>query len=566
MKVMIVSFVVVLIFGILSGPVLLQGLTLADITHNSGEIMYANPVSGEIRVKVKKGAAAEVTLVNIEKAYQMNLVFQDDAADYFQADLGRFDTSFVYHFIIKSGTDSVLVPRAGDFTSRALVFETPAWAAGKSFYTIMPDGFFDGDAMSNPSGALAWGSRADKWTPYGGDLTGIALKLAYLDSLNFDILILSPIFKAASNHKHNPQDYLTIDPAFGDTIVFKILINEIHKRQKRIILSVPVTQVGIEFAPFSEALKEGPASKYWVWFSFSSTQPRPEPGYYECWLNDHRLPRLNLADGQLRSRLLSYLDFWARFGLDGFYLGEDPRINHDFLREARAALKAKYPDLLLLGSDSQANAGDGLDGGAHAYLNRLLSDLFVRDSITLTEFDQRYRRFLFLNPAQSNVITLLNTSSYLYRLAAVMPEDGIRLFYAFIFTACGAPNILYGDEIGLADGAPLNPGSYNWASDRQNRELLLDLKKLIYIRQTNPQIATKYFYTLYVNDLNRVYAYDRGGIITILNLGAAATYLELPAWDGTYLDLVSGERFTAAGQKLRLSIGSRAYRILRRGV
>lgn len=558
--------IVSLLICILLTPAMIQALTLADITHNSSEILYANPAAGEIRVKIKKGAATEVTLINDQKTFRMDLLYQDDAADYYQADVGRFDTAFIYHFIVKSPADTLTVPRTGDFTSRALVFETPAWAAGKSYYTIMPDGFYDGDASNNPPGSLAWGTRPDKWTSYGGDLTGIALKLAYLDSLNFDILILSPVFKAPSNHKFNLEDYLTIDPAFGDTVVFKILINEIHKRQKRIIVSVPVTQTGIAFAPFADALKSGPVSKYWGWFSFTSTQPKPAPGNYDCWLNDFRLPRLNLADLQLRNQLLSYLDFWAHFGLDGFYLGEDTRINHDFLREIRAALKAKYPDLVLLGSDSQTNTADGLDGGAHAYLNRLLGDYFVRDSISLNEFDQRYRRFLFLNPSQSNVLALMNTSSYFSRLAGAVPEDAIRLFYAFIFTACGAPNILYGDEIGLTDGAPLNPGCFNWVTDRQNRELLLELKKLIYIRQTNPQIATKYFYTLYVNDLNRVYAYDRGGIITVLNFNTTATYLELPAWDGTYLDLVSGERFTAVGQKLRLSIGSRSYRILRRGV
>jgi hypothetical protein len=125
---------------------------------------------------------------------------------------------------------------------------------------------------------------------------------------------------------------------------------------------------------------------------------------------------------------------------------------------------------------------------------------------------------------------------------------------------------MYGDEVGLADGAPLNPGSFVWTQENQNRDLLLDIKKLIYIRKTNPQIASKYFFTLYANDLNKVIAYDRGGIITVFNLGTALAYLELPAWDGSYLDLFSGERFFATGQKLRLSINPKTFRILRRGV
>lgn len=549
----------------LIGPMALA-LTLADITHNANEIFYANPVGGEIRIKVKKNAAEQAFLITKTKTMRLDLIYQDETFDYYQGEIGRFDTSFVYHFLLTHGADSVLVPPAGEFTSRAIEFQTPAWASGKTFYTIMPDGFYDGDASNNSPGTLTWGGAPDKWASYGGDLAGIILKLSYLDSLNVDVLILSPIFSSQSNHKFNPRDYLTVDPALGDTAILKILINEIHKRQKRIILSIPVTQTGIDFPPFADVLQAGSVSRFRGWFSFSTNQPKPAPGNYECWLNDYRLPRLNLADQQLRSRLLSYIDFWSRFGFDGIYLGEDTRINHDFLREVRTSIKNRYPDLLLLGSDSQANTGDGLDGSNHAYLNRLLYDFFIRDSISLTEFDQSYRRFLVMNPTQSNVLTLMNTSSYFSRLAKTSREDAIRLFFAFIFTACGAPNILYGDEIGLADGAPLNPGCFNWDTQQQNRYLLLDIKKLIYIRATNPAIATKYFYTLYVNDLNRVYAYDRGGIITVINFGSSSTYLELPAWDGTYLDLISGERFTAVGQKLRLAVDQRSYRILRRGV
>ncbi|GAH28543.1 unnamed protein product, partial [marine sediment metagenome] len=41
---------------------------------------------------------------------------------------------------------------------------------------------------------------------------------------------------------------------------------------------------------------------------------------------------------------------------------------------------------------------------------------------------------------------------------------------------------------------------------------------------------------------------------------------ELPAWDGLYLDLITGEKLTAYTQKLRLSISPKSYRILRREI
>jgi len=136
--------------------------------------------------------------------------------------------------------------------------------------------------------------------------------------------------------------------------------------------------------------------------------------------------------------------------------------------------------------------------------------------------------------------------------------------YAFIFTFCGSPVILYGDEIGLTESVPLNLGSFVWVPNAQNQDFVAELKKLIKIRKSNPQFSKKYFYTIYLNDITKVYAYDRGGVIVVLNLGQAQSLVELPAWNGQYLDLVSGEKFIANAQKLRLSINTKSYRILRR--
>lgn len=562
MKGVVKTFVIISLFL----PSLTGALTLSDITHNSSEIFYANPVSGEIRFRARKASATEASLISGGKSYKMEIVYQNDQSDFFQVEVGRFDTSFAYRFLVKGESDSLFVPQIGEFTSRAPVFETPDWAQGKIYYSIFTDGFYNGDASNNPGEVLGWGRRPEKWQSYGGDLTGVILKLPYLDSLDYDILLLQPIFSATSNHKLNPRDYSQIDPAFGDTTVLKVLVNEIHKRQKKIILSIAITQSGIDFSAFLDVLKNGVQSKYYSWFSMSNPVPKAVPGNYDCWLNDYRFPKINLADPQAKNFFIGYLEFWQRFGVDGFYVGYDTRINREFLRDLRTTMKSKHPNLLIIGSDSQGLAGDGLDGCTNAAFNKLLVDYFVRDTITLAEFDQGYRRLLFFNPSQANVLGLMEATTAFNRIAAVAKDEVLRLIYAFIFTACGSPVLMYGDEVGLADGAALNPGSFIWTSENQDRNLLLDIKKLIYIRKTNSQIAGKYFYTLYTNDMNDVYAYDRGGIITVLNLGAAQTYLELPAWDGSYLDLFSGERFFATGQKLRLSINPKAFRILRRGV
>jgi pullulanase/glycogen debranching enzyme len=125
---------------------------------------------------------------------------------------------------------------------------------------------------------------------------------------------------------------------------------------------------------------------------------------------------------------------------------------------------------------------------------------------------------------------------------------------------------MYGDEIGMIDCSPLNWGSFNWSTDQQNRTLLRRIQEFIKIRKENPEIRDRHFFTLYVDDIKKVYAYDRGGLIVAMNCGTGHSYVELPAWDGTYIELMSGEKHTAYSQRLRLSIDPMSYRILKREI
>ena len=116
----------------------------------------------------------------------------------------------------------------------------------------------------------------------------------------------------------------------------------------------------------------------------------------------------------------------------------------------------------------------------------------------------------------------------------------------------------------MSDYSSLNLGSFPWNIVDQNRMFLAEIKKLIQIRKSNPTISDNTFFTLYANDITKVYAYDRGGLIIVLNSGNKQSFVSLPAWDGTYTDLSSGEQLTAFSQSLKLSIDAKSYRILKR--
>jgi len=544
--------------------VMCMAINIDDITHNNRELFFVNPTVGDIKLKTRKGSIKEAYVIADSKNVRMDILYRDDYFDYFVADLGSLDTTVNYYFVVKNATDSLIYPPLGRLQPASRLFTTPGWANGKVYYLVFIDGFNNGDIINDPKHIKPWGSKPEGWSSYGGDFKGITKQLPYLDTLNFDVLVLAPIFSAPSNHKYDFFDFGAIDPAFGDTTELKTLINEIHKRGKKIIMTFVMTHTGSDFPAFIDILRNGTESKYLNWYLVKSTPVKLSSAYYNCWRSDAHFPQLDLKEPQVKNYLFGYIEYWHQYGFDGFYIGEDYNINSDFMRELRSYLKVKYPNLLLVGSDSRILTGDGFDGSLNIRFTELLVNYFAKKTITTSQFDQEIHKILFWNPAQSNMINLLSPSSFDFRIKALAAKDDLKNLYAFVFTFCGSPLLIYGDEIGMSDVFPLNFGSFHWDAKNQDRNLLQEITKLINIRKTNPQIASKYFFTLYANDINQVYAFDRGGIITVINSGESSAYVALPAWDGTYLDLTSGEKVTVFQQRLKLSVSPRSYRILRR--
>ena len=550
---------------VVSYIILAHAINIETLNHNSDNLFYVNPWMGEVKLRATKGAVSEAFVLYAGKRIKMNIGFQDAKFDYFTADIGRFDTSLTYQFLVYDKTDSLFAPQSGIFKSAIPVFSIPEWAYGKIYYSIFPDGFYNANPLNDPRGVVSWDKEpvSDKEFLYGGDLAGIIEKLPYLDSLNFDILLLQPIQPASTNHKYNPRTYASMDSTLGDTTQLKQLINALHSRGKKVILKFIVTHTGNDFPAFLDIIKNGESSKYYTWYNIRGVPVKTSPPNYDCWLGDARFPKLNLKDNSTKAFLYGYIDYWLHFGFDGIYIGEDNKIDTDFVRELKNFLRKKYPMIILLGS-SENTGVNGFDGTTNKKLTDLIINFFARKILATSDFDNELHKLLFFNPSQVNLTNLIDLSDFDKRIAGITDADNLTLIYAFLLTFCGSPVITFADEVGKAEGKRFNMGSFPWITAKQNRSLFEEIKKLINIRKSNPILSNKYFFTLYVNDINRVYAYDRGGIIVVINSGDTPCFVALSAWNDTYTDLTTGEKHIVANQQLKLSLPARSYKIFRR--
>jgi len=537
-----------------------------SVFHNPEDILYVNPQAGEIRLKAPRNSLSQVLLIVASRRIEMHIGYHDQNFDYYISNLNAFDTTLSYSFLIRDGSDSLLLPVEGSFRPTVPLLQIPAWSAGMTYYLINTDGFYNGNMSNDPAGKNEWGESPKNWLPYGGDLLGIFSKIDYFRSLDPDIIMLAPIFTSTSNHKLNPKDYATIDRAYGDTLDLKRLIQAIHGIGKKIVLSVVITHTGDDFPAFVDIATNARSSKYLDWYRVES-MPTDSAGFkYESWREDSRFPLLNLRNPRLQNYLIGFIDYWTHFGFDGLYIGEHEEIDAGFMKTLYAQMKSKYPDLLLISSDCRHSETHGLDGCFRQRFTQIMIDYFVNNTITTVQFDSTIQTMLFFNPPQTNCANIIGLYDYTKRVGTIANPDVLELMYAFIFTFCGSPIVLYGDEIGMTDCSTLNWGTFNWNAQQQDQKLLSTIRRLIRIRKENDEIRGRYFYTLYVDDVKKVYAYDRGGFIVIMNCGPTQSFVELPAWDGKYIELMSGVRYTASSQKLKISIDPVSFRILKREI
>jgi cyclomaltodextrinase / maltogenic alpha-amylase / neopullulanase len=423
---------------------------------------------------------------------------------------------------------------------------TPSWVKDTVWYQIFPDRF---NSQSKNS-KLMWGKLpVNNHEFYGGDLLGVIDKLDYLKDLGITGIYFTPIFKAPSAHKYDTEDYFKIDPQFGTNEDFGLLVEEAHKRNIKVMLDGVFNHSGYYHPFFQDVVKNGEHSEYKDCFfidkhpviNFPLDNNGKPINYFGIDLNlktfafTPHMPKWNTSNPIVEKHLLDCIAYWIeKYDIDGWRLDVSNEISHDFLRQIKKVSRRTKKDTFILGENWDSSIpwlhGDQLDSVMNYDLSYPIWK-YLEHKIDLSAFKNMVTMYLAQTPknVMENMFNLVGSHDTI-RIKRRLKDDvrRVKLSYLLMFLSAGAPNIYYGDEIGMTgEHDPDNRRCMLWDKKDQDLDFYNFTKRLIELRQKHPSFIDYDYHFIDLDILAFKKTTKNDEILVLINNGEK-TNVELP--------------------------------------
>ncbi|MGG3915558.1 glycoside hydrolase family 13 protein [Rossellomorea vietnamensis] len=169
-----------------------------------------------------------------------------------------------------------------------------------------------------------------------GDLQGVIQRLDYIKELGIDVIWICPMYKSPNDDNgYDISDYQDIMEDFGTMEDFDQLLNEIHKRDMKLIIDLVLNHTSDEHPWFleSKSSKDNPKRDWYIWrdgvkgkepnnwesiFGGSAWQYDEETDQYFLHVFSTKQPDLNWENEEVREALYDTVNWWLDKGIDGF--------------------------------------------------------------------------------------------------------------------------------------------------------------------------------------------------------------------------------------------------------
>ncbi|MFE1242584.1 alpha-glucosidase [Fictibacillus sp. NPDC058756] len=169
-----------------------------------------------------------------------------------------------------------------------------------------------------------------------GDLIGIIQRLDYIKDLGIDVIWICPMYKSPNDDNgYDISDYQDIMEDFGTMEDFDALLNEVHKRDMKLIIDLVLNHTSDEHQWFieSRSSKDNPKRDWYIWkdgkdgkepnnwesiFSGSAWEYDEKTGQYYLHVFSTKQPDVNWENPEVREALYDTVNWWLDKGIDGF--------------------------------------------------------------------------------------------------------------------------------------------------------------------------------------------------------------------------------------------------------
>ncbi|WP_151525412.1 glycoside hydrolase family 13 protein [Serinicoccus kebangsaanensis] len=487
--------------------------------HHDGSPLYvsdATPAPGSVvSVRVRVPHTAGVAAVHVRTTPDGEQFFsaarrlhRGAHEDWWQAEVTCHNPVTTYRFLLEGegyrwlngdGMHPRDVPDTSDF--RLVTHPAPPeWAQRAVVYQVFPDRFAR-DAGAEPEGDRG-GPRADlpdwalpaRWEDpvsltraegpvqvFGGTLDGVRERLDHLVDLGVDVLYLTPVFPARSNHRYDASTFEAVDPVLGGDAALLRLQEAAHERGIRVMGDITTNHTG-DAHEWYAAAQQDPDGEFGGWY----VRDEARPGSWVTWLGVPSLPKLDHSNAALRARLTegpeSVIERWLGEGrgfdswrvdvanMTGRYKFDD--LTHQVARETRAAVdRATGGQGLLVAEHTHDHSRDVDGDGWHGVMNYSgftrpvwtwlrapgFAPKFLGSPLQVPRLGAELvaatmREFSSIVPWRSWVHSMTLVGSHdTTRVRTLVGDDvaQVKVAAGLLLTMPGIPMITYGDEIGM---------------------------------------------------------------------------------------------------------------------